>query len=128
MNRKEWRKIIVHKYDVWFTAPQYIPQIQQLDLQHHDRLRVSLRQRMRILKRYGPRYRGPHPFFIDKCAMHGCDAPAMYRYHGKTYCHSGAIHMQRLNAKIQAFRMAKVADNLSQIIMLGESFGEGEEI
>lgn len=151
MNKELFRELRVFYYENSYLPhgwEHYTGQVSYICAgQYPDKLEHSwcIQQQYRIFRNHKPVYNlrtratshyGPvgqrkldvNPFFIDRCAMHGCNAPAMHRYHGKTYCHSGATHMQRLNAKIQAFRMAKVADNLSQIIMLGESSGEGKEV
>lgn len=87
--------------------------------------------RTRAASQYGPvgqRELDVNPFFIDKCAMLGCCNQALYRYEGRTYCHTCYDQFVRFQKTLRAFRMATVADNLSHIIMLGESFGEGKEI
>ncbi len=136
MNRKEWRANFIYYRHIVYAAyaaehwrmymyRQLTPP--QDPLMHPIWLRAGLPDYVEHIQQ---RTKNPatNPFFIDRCAVHNCTEPAMYRYHGKTYCHFCATCMQQLGAKIHQFRMATVADNLSQIIMLSESSGEGKEI
>lgn len=136
MNRKEWRDNFTYYKHILYAAyaaehwHMYIyRQLRppQDPLTHPIWVRAGLPNYVEHIQQ---RTENPatNPFFIDKCAMHGCNAPAMHRYHGKIYCHSCATQMQRFSIRFQAFRLVTVADNLSQIIMLGESSGEGKEV
>lgn len=67
MTRTQWRRIVVHKYDAWFTAPQYIPALQRLSLMQQSdpfhlitRIR-SVELRLKVIRGHRKvyNYKGP---------------------------------------------------------------------